>query len=161
MKILLCILILSLAAFFGISYKWKLKQELGLLLYLKDFATYLLSNITLFKNNLSNIIDDYIIMQKNKNAKYNKIFMKNDNYYLISENLLQKWVLSKSDYGVIFSFLKSVGGNDYDFEKKRIEDFISFLNLTISKESELIKTKADLKFKLCLAVGAIICIVLW
>lgn len=161
MKIFLCLIILCASAIYGYNLKRKLKRELNFLEYLKEYANFCLSNISLFKNNLSNIIDNFIIMQKNKNAKYNQLFIKNGDYFKISEDFLSKLILNKNDYGIIYTFLQTVGTNEYDFERQRIENFISYLDVLIAKEKELLKTKADLKFKLVLAIGMVICIVIW
>lgn len=161
MKIVLCLFILVVCAGIGYALKWKVKKEQEFLEYLKDFANYLLANISLFKNNVVAIIDNYNITQKNKNAKFNEIFQKTSNFYQIENKNIAKHVSNESNQKIISEFLKNVGNNEYDYEKRKIEDFLKFLDekLLILKNEKI--KKSDLNFKLFLAVGAIICIIIW
>lgn len=145
----------------GYFYKYKLKVENAFLEFLKEFNDFLISNISLFKNNVTSIIDNFIIMQKNKNAKFCEIFEKNNNIYTFNEKIVSKYVKNAADMEFIKVFLNKLGSNDYEFEKQKIEKFGLFLEGKIKAKKEEIKVKADLNFKLLLAIGAVICIIIW
>ncbi len=161
MKILICLIVLILCAGVGYALKWKAKKEQDFLEYLKDFTNYFLANISLFKNNVVAIIDNYNITQKNKNAKFSEIFEKTSNFYQIESKNVARYISDEANKNVICEFLKNVGSNEYDYERKKAEDFMKFLDEKIQyTKSEKIK-KSDLNFKLFLAVGAVICIIIW
>lgn len=161
MKILICLIVLILCAGVGYALKWKAKKEQDFLEYLKDFTNYFLANISLFKNNVVAIIDNYNITQKNKNAKFSEIFEKTSNFYQIESKNVARYISDEANKNVICEFLKNVGSNEYDYERKKAEDFMKFLDEKIQyTKKEKIK-KSDLNFKLFLAVGAVICIIIW
>lgn len=160
MKIILCLFILIFFGCIGYGFKYKRKRENDFYNYLSEYASVCKSNISLFKNDIVNITDNYIITQKNKNANYNKIFVKSGNVYQISMDFINKYVTDKKDTEIIYNFLNQLGTNDYEFEKKRIQEFLDYLNGK-SKNFENLMKSADLKFKVMLAVGAVVCIVIW
>ena len=130
MRILLCFFIMIFFGMIGYRFKLKQRREIEFYNYLNEFTMFCKSNISLFKNNMVNIIDSYIITQENKNANYNK-------------------------------FLNGLGGNDYEFEQKRIDDFRNCVLIKKEKEFDNLLKNADLKFKVVLAIGAVVCIVIW
>ena len=90
MKLVLVLIIMSVSFFIGQVYKKKLKSEYDFLIYLKNFSEFLKSNINLFKNNLVEIIDSYILLDENKNAKFMQIFQKKGEIYEISQENIEK-----------------------------------------------------------------------
>ena len=117
MKILICLIVLILCAGVGYALKWKAKKEQDFLEYLKDFTNYFLANISLFKNNVVAIIDNYNITQKNKNAKFSEIFEKTSNFYQIESKNVARYISDEANKNVICEFLKNVGSNEYDYER--------------------------------------------
>ena len=59
------------------------------------------------------------------------------------------------------TFLAEIGKNNTEFECKKILDFKESLNSFITITNEELKTKGELAFKLWLAVGLVIDIVIW
>lgn len=161
MKIFLLLIIMTFFAGLGYLFKARQKREIAFYDFLFDFAEFCKSNISLFQNNLVNIIDNYIIMHKNKNANFDKIFAKKAYIYQISKENIEKLIQNKKDSETVFSFLTGLGGSDYEFERKRIDEFLDFIKTKREKEFEVLLKNADLKFKLFLAIGAVVCIVVW
>ncbi len=161
MKIFVCLIILFVFAAIGYSFKWKAKREQNFFDFLKDFTNYFVANINLFKNNVVAIIDNYNIMHKNKNAKYNDIFQKNGNIYQIEQKNISKYIKDESFQKIIYEFLKNMGSNEFEYEKKKADDFLKFLDekLLLLKNEKM--KKSDLNFKLFLAIGAVVCIIIW
>ena len=161
MRILLCFFIMIFFGMIGYRFKLKQRREIEFYNYLNEFTMFCKSNISLFKNNMVNIIDSYIITQENKNANYNKLFVKNGSIYQISRNIIDKYIANEKDAEIVFSFLNGLGGNDYEFEQKRIDDFRNCVLIKKEKEFDNLLKNADLKFKVVLAIGAVVCIVIW
>lgn len=161
MKIILLFLIVLCFGLIGYFYKQKLKDEKEAYLILKSYVEFLSANITLFKTNLAEINNNYIIMQKNKNAKSYKLIYKNTNNHVINPVIFEKLIQNKNDYFVIKSFFENLGKNEYEFEKESIKEFEKFVDLRLKNQEFLIKNKGDLTFKIMLAIGAIVAILLW
>lgn len=161
MKILFVIIIIVIFGIIGILYKRKLEDEYRFLKYIQDFNNYFSSNVFLFKNNIVEIIDNYIIMQKNKNANFCNLFLKNGNIYEFNEKILKLYILSDDAREVIKLYLENLGKNEYSFEKEKLNEFNVILKQKIEESYNNLKSKGDLYFKLLLAVGAVIGILLW
>ena len=161
MKLVLVLIIMSVSFFIGQVYKKKLKSEYDFLIYLKNFSEFLKSNINLFKNNLVEIIDSYILLDENKNAKFMQIFQKKGEIYEISQENIEKLISDKQISFVIYSFLVSLGSNEYIFETEKISTFINFLDGKVLEYANNLKTKTDLFLKVALYVGAVISILVW
>ena len=161
MKIILSSAVILLFGLIGFFYKQKFKEELFMYCYIKKFNKYYQSNITLFKNNIVEIINKYIIMQNNKNANYNKIFIKNNNIFSINKEFLDKYILNKLDSDLIINYFNNLGKYEYNYEIKKLEEFDEFLNLKIKNIEDDIKNKGDLYFKILLAIGAVVAILIW
>ncbi len=161
MKLAFIILIVICFGIVGFMYKKSLERQWLFLKYIKKFHDFYSSNITLFKNNIVEIIDNYIIMHKNKNANFSKIFLKNNNLYQFDNKFLQIYTRNNDVCLIIENYLKSLGKNEYYFEKEKIYEFSSFINNKIDESYLNLKNKGDLYFKLMLAIGAVIGIILW
>ena len=161
MKIVLIVSVIITSGLIGIKIKNKYKDEYLFFKFLKEFHQYIVSNITLFKNNIVEIIDNYIIMHKNKNAKYMNLFLKNSNIYVFNEEIFKKYIKNEEDSFVILEYLNNLGKGEYLFEKEKINNFSVYLDKKIEDSSFELKNKGELYFKLLLAIGAIVAIIIW
>lgn len=161
MKILLCIVLYGTVASFGLIYKRKLKNEYDLLAYLLDFEKYLSSNIVLFKNNIVEIIDKYKIMQKEKSAKYNELFIKNNSKVEFDKKILDKYISNTSTKEIIENYLSSIGKSDYEFENEKNKKFEEYIHAATENALKKVNEKGSLYLKLSLAAGAVLCILVW
>ena len=161
MKIIVSLFIMLFFGGIGYYFKLRQKREVEFFNYLYDYANFCKSNISLFKNNMVNITENYIITQKNKNANYNNIFEKSGLIYQISRNSVEKYIEDKKECEIVYNFLNGIGGNDYEFERKRIDYFLNYVNDKKNNDFEKRLKDADLKFKIFLAIGAVVCIVIW
>ena len=161
MKSFSIIFIMTVSFFVGYLYKNRINNELNFLIYMKNFAEYLKSNINLFKNNIVQIIDEFLLINHTKNAKFNQIFEKNTEIYQFSKKNIEKMISNNQISFLVFNFLNTLGTNDYEFEGEKINDFINTLNTYIVSFTQMKKEKGELFFKLSLSVGAIISILVW
>ena len=161
MKIFLEICIILFFGSAGYFYKNKYKESLKTLNMLHEFACLYDSNISLFKNDLQEIINNYIITHKNKNANYCKFILKNDNIYQFNMEFLKNKIIDKNTFNVIQRYLIEIGKSEYEYEKEKNRKFEQFLTTKIIEENKLEKEKGGLGFKLMLALGAVVAIVIW
>ena len=161
MKILIVVCVMLICFFIGIGYKKKYQEKYNFLIYLKNFATFLKSNLNLFKVNLVEIIDNFTKLQVDKNIKFNDIFIKNNEVYEFSKENLDLVKLNIEDSNIIFTFLSSIGKNEYFFEEEKINNFITFLDKKTEEYSSFVRTKGDLTLKLAIAIGCVISIIIW
>ena len=161
MKIILIISMITTSGLIGINIKNKYQNEYLFYKFLKDFHQYVVSNITLFKNNIVEIIDNYIIMHKNKNAKYINLFLKNSNIYTYNKEFLNKYITNSENSFIILEYLNNLGKGEYLFEKEKIDNFSVLLDKRIEDSSYELKNKGELYFKLLLAIGSIVAIIIW
>lgn len=159
MKILLIVCLMIVFGGAGYIYKLKLKSEYLFNCYLLDFVKFYNSNMTLFKNDVVAIIDKFL-STKNKNAKFDDLFVKCNNIYSFNNKVFEKY-LSNSNAQIVNEYLSSVGKNEYEFEKEKNNNFEKFLNDAINVSKLNFENKGSLYFKLSLAIGAVVCIVLW
>ncbi len=160
MKILIGITIVLTTGLLGYSYKLKLNKSFEFLKFIQGFENYYAANVNLFRNDIQEIINNYIIKHKNKNAEFCNIFQKNGNIYQINKELLNKYVI-ENDVDIIYNYLSTIGTNDYDYEKEKNNNFKQYIDIAVSKADEVLKQKGNLYFKLSLAFGAILAIVIW
>ena len=154
-------MVVTTSGMVGYLYKKRLKTSLELMVYIDDFIKFLNSNITLFKNNIVEIINNYKIMQKNKNANYDKIFEKSGEIYTINQDFINKIIINKDTSAIIFNYLNSIGNNEYEYEKEKLESFEKYLSNEICRANETYEKKGGLFFKLSLAIGCVISIIIW
>lgn len=158
MKVIFVTSIMVCSFLIGYSYKYKLKEKLNLYFYLRDFFKNIKSNINLFKCNIIEIIDNYIL---NKNAKYNEIFIKNEQIYKISSKNLKKYLMNEQEILILEKFFNDIGSNDYEYELKKFNDFEKYLDDKIIESEKIVKNKGELFFKIALSVGAVFAILIW
>lgn len=161
MKLIIIILVIVIFGLIGNLIKQRYENECLFLRYIEDFVNYYYSNIALFKNNTVEIINNYIIMQENKNANYNNLFLKNGNLYSINDKILSKYILFSEDVLIIKQFLTAVGNNEYEYEIEKIKVFLNFLKRKKEESSLNFKNKGVLYFKIMLSIGAILAILIW
>ena len=161
MKIILILSIVIIFGLIGYMYKTKLNNEYLFLKYIYGFHEYYVSNISLFKNNIIEIIDKYIIMQNIKNAKYNKLFLKNNNIYKFDKDFMQNYISNKTTLEMIYNYFCIIGTCEYEYEKEKNYEFKKLISRAIDSAENKIKTDGNLYFKLLLALGAVLAILLW
>jgi hypothetical protein len=161
MRIYILVLIVIIFGLLGFEIKRKYVEQKQILLFLKTFIEYLKLNITLYKSDISEIINNYIIMQNNKNAKYVNLFLKNNNLTQINIKNIRNNILCKDLKFIIESYFFNLGKENIDGENKKAELVINILNEKINKSNEEIKLKGDLSFKIILSLGIVLVIILW
>lgn len=161
MKYLLLILILLICSLIGYQEKNKYKKQKEFLVYLNNFIEYLYLNIVFYKNNVSEIINNYLIQQNNKNANFTKIFQKKHNINSFNIEILDKYIYNKDMCLTIREFINNLGKSDLIHEQEKINEFKNYLKRCIDEVNLEIKNKGDLYFKVWLGIGLVIDIVLW
>ena len=117
--------------------------------------------MTLFKNNILEIVENFKNSLKGKDVKFSQIFSCKSNMTTIDEVALKKFISDEASYSVILNFLKTIGKNDYEFEKEKNKNFENYLKSACFNAGEKCEKKGNLYFKLSLALGAVICIIVW
>lgn len=145
----------------GFNFKNKYTIQYKFLNYLKLFLDYLSVNILIYKNNLHEIINNYIIQHNNKNADFNKIFKINNANLELNANLLDEFIINKSLKNDIIIYFNSLGRSDVENEVCKNREFRNLINDYIELCKNDCKEKGDLYFKLFLALGLVIGIVMW
>ena len=161
MKILLVVFIMLSSFLIGSGVKQKIKNEYSFLVYLKNFVVFLKSNFNMFKVDIVSIIDEYIKFQDDKNGKYNAIFQKNNEIYIINYRAVCDNNSNEEDKHTIYTFLNAMGKSNYEFEDEKINSFLYFLQNKMKEYCDNIKEKGVLTEKIMLAVGLIISILVW
>ena len=161
MKVVLVLIVIVAFGVVGYLYKQKLKNELNFFKFINEFIEYFKSNMTFFKCDIIEIIDKFIIMQNNKNAKYINLFLKNKNLYIINKDFILKQITNKETVETIYKYLTLCGKSEYDFEKEKNENFKVYINNLIIGSEKIYREKGGLIFKLLLAIGSVIGILIW
>lgn len=161
MKIILISVIIVFSGLIGSSLKTKIKNELEILKIIKSYINYLDANISLFKTNIVEINYNYKIMQKNKTANKLNIYSKNNNKVIFELDILEKYIYKKDLFLTIKNYLITLGQNEYVYEKEKLSILNDFLSKCVEEDELEFKTKGSLWFKLSLAIGAVIGIILW
>lgn len=161
MKILLCVLIFCTSGLVGYLYKKRLQTNFDFLEYLLSYLNFLSSNITLFKNNVVEITKNFMQLENDKNKKYGQLFVTENGILKTDEKVLKSYISDEASLAVIKNFLVDIGKNDYEFEKEKIKNFELYLKSEREKAKQNFEKKGGLYFKLSLALGALICIIIW
>lgn len=161
MKILLVSFIIVVSGYIGYQYKMRFLKQLKTINDLKDYCIYFKDNLVLFKNNIVEININYINTHKNKNAN-NMLFIKN-NTHLNQINLkyLQNTIYNNALYSAIETYIFTQGKGEYEHEVFKINEVLEILNRELICTKDDLKQKGDLYFKLILAVGVVISILIW
>lgn len=131
------------------------------LLFLKNYATFFKSKLNLFKQDFVLVTDEFIKFQNKKNANYTQIFVKSNQIYSISREKLNCFISNEQDREMIFSFLASIGQNDYEYENNKISNFLLFLEEKLKIYNSNIKLKGELTLKVLVCIGMVLAILVW
>lgn len=161
MKYVILVSIVLLFGWFGYLKKQKYVMRKNIIQNIKEYINFYDSNLSVLKTDLEKINQDYLIMQELKSAnKYN--FLIKNNYifnfdYIILKNNLE----STGHYLLIENYLKSLGSADCEYEKKKNLEMKTTLNSILESCDYDIKNKGELYFKVMLAMGVVIAILIW
>lgn len=161
MRLVVFVTIILLFGFIGYEIKRKYIEQKEFLKFFKSFLDYFYLNISIYKNNISEIINNYLIQQNNKNAKYVKIFQKNNNLYEINKKIINDYIYSDELKLILDSYLNGIGKSDIKSECEKTKAVLKSVDIHLEKTTEDIKSKGDLYFKICLVIGVVVVIVLW
>lgn len=161
MRVYVYFLIIIIFGLIGYEIKRKYIEQKNILLFFKSFIEYLKLNITIYKSNVDEIINNYKIMQNNKNAKYVNLFLKNDNLKANIIKNINNYFSDKDIKILIETYFFNLGKEDIDGESKKAEVILKAINDSLAKINKEIKTKGDLYFKLMLTLGVVMVVLLW
>ncbi len=161
MRLYIFFLIIFLFGLIGFEIKKRYIEQKNTLIFLKSFIEYLKINISLYKSNIQEIINNYIIMQNNKNAKYTNLFLKNNNLNAINIKNIKSNIYNKDLKIILETYFLNLGKENIDGEMKKSESILKVLDDMILKTNEEIKLKGDLYFKILLSIGLVLVIILW
>ena len=161
MKILMEVCVIFLFGYVGFQYKKSFKEKEKCLVCLLDYVRFLDSNISLFKNNIIEIINNYKIMHKNKNANYINFVKNNDSKIKINEDILNNKIKNNEIVYYIVNALNNLGMGEYEQEKEKLKKIELFLENEINKANKESHEKGELYFKIFLAIGTVVGICLW
>lgn len=161
MKSLLVVLIIIAFGVIGYKQKEKLINQKKLIDKIKEYVLFYDSNLSVFKNDLTMINSSYINMQNNKSANNVLFILKNDNLYQYNYELLKIKLKNCNELELITSFFRTIGSLEYKDEKTKNSEMINVLKNASMRFDNDIRTKGDLYFKILLAVGAVIGILIW
>lgn len=160
MKILIIFCVVC-CGIIGFIVKNRFVMQVKFLMWYKTFLENLLLNISIYKNNLTQIINNYLIMQNNKNAKFVNFFQKKDNLQAFNTKILDDYVLPEEWRMQISAFVNELGKADVLIECEKIKGNINFISQCIQDSEKDVKEKGDLYFKIWLAIGIILGVILW
>jgi len=161
MRLLIFGLIIIFSGLVGFEIKKRYIEQKRFLNYIRNFLEYFQLNISIYKNNINEIINNHLIQQNNKNAKYSKIFLKKHNLYSFNMENINQYIYN-TDLKTSFKlFIDNIGKLDEFGEKEKIINIKNLIDAEINKTTEEIKNKGDLYFKLCLAIGVVLVLIIW
>ena len=161
MKILKVILIVGITWWIGYNKKHKYIKQKKILEDLIEFISYYRNNISLFKENILKIINDFNIMQKNKNANYIELFIENNGIYSINRQLLNNCIYDAKIFNIIENCCSGLGKSEYDYEQEKLNIFQNILLSELKNTDYDLKQKGDLFLKIMISVGITISIIVW
>ena len=161
MRVYVYFFIIIIFGLIGYEIKRKYIEQKNILLFFKSLIEYLKLNITLYKSNVDEIINNYKIMQNNKNAKYVNLFLKNNNFNANIIKNSNNCFNDKDTKNLIETYFFNLGKEDIVGENKKAEVILKSINDSLAKINKEIKTKGDLYFKLMLALGVVMVVLLW
>lgn len=161
MKTLLFACIVFCFGLIGYMVKMKYKNQKEFLVHIKSFINFLELNISVYKNNINEIINIYLNQQNIKNAKIDKFFRKNDILSCFDEKIINSEIYDKDLRNYLLLYFSGLGKGDKDSEINNAKNIKGIIDFYINKTNDEIKTKGDLYFKLLLFLGLTICLILW
>lgn len=161
MKLVIIVCIIILSGVVGYWIKLKYKNQKDFLVFIKNFLEFALIGVDIYKNNLQEIINNYKFQQKNKNAKYVKFFQKTANLQPFNVNFVDEYIFDGVYLVEIKNFFNCFGKMDKESESEKIKKQITSLESMIRISEKLEKEKGDLYFKISLAIGVILGVIIW
>ena len=161
MKLFLLSLILFMFGYIGFEVKRKFIKQRDFLLFIDSFLNYLYLNISIYKNNIDEIINNYLIQQNNKNAKYVNFLLKNDNLERFDKKFYDTLIYNDDIKYQLETYFSNLGKSSVESECENVKSLISLVKNEIRKTNDDIKQKGDLYFKIWLAIGVVVDIILW
>ena len=161
MRFFCLIAIFFISALIGYLIKKKYVRQFDILNELNNFIDYLYPNVSIYKNNLQEIINCYLIQQNNKNAKSGKMFLKNNTLYCFDIKKIKYEICDTNTINGIELFLNNIGKMDLVNECNKIKEFKTVLNEYIVNAKKELNEKGDLYFKISISIGLILSVVLW
>lgn len=161
MKLIIFGLIIISFGALGYQLKLKYKKQKETLLELKSFLEFMHLNISIYKNNIDEIIKMYLIQQNNKNAKYINNFLKNN---ILGENNtknIENNLYNENIKLAINTYFSNLGKSDLKGECDKCNSLLGQLECWIKETENDLKTKGELFFKIMLAIGVVVVIILW
>lgn len=159
MKILIVVLVMFGSGFVGYIVKSKYLSQLNLIKDMLDFLSLYKSNLSFYHENLHEIILKYNINQKNKNAK-NTLFQLNNGIFVPNYSIFSK-IYNSDIANLSKDYFFSLGSVDLLNENEKLDKFQKVLEVAYENTKVDLKQKGELWFKICLAIGAVIAIIIW
>ena len=161
MKKFVIVFVVFCFCYIGYLVKQKFKNQRNCLEQIKNFLDYFKANMSVLKSDVVEIINDYKFIQNNKNAKEFHLFQNNENLVEFNSKLLERYIYDENLSSVLAKYFDDFGMRTHEFEREKLDDFLPFIDLCIQNTNEEIKSKGDLWFKILIAVGLVLAIVLW
>lgn len=159
MKILIVVLVMFCSGFVGYIVKSKYLSQLNLIKDMLDFLSLYKANLSFYHENLHEIILKYNINQKNKDTK-NTLFQLNNGIFVPNYNIFSK-IYNSDIVNLSKDYFSSLGSVDLFNENEKLDKFQKVLEVAYENTKVDLKQKGELWFKICLAVGAVIAIIIW
>lgn len=161
MKLILLIVIIFVFGLIGYLVKCKYIDQKEMLIFLEDFIIYLKTNISIYKNNIEEIVNSYKINLNGKNAKFCNFFLKNNNLTTFNEKLITNRIYNKNLQNYLIIYFFRLGKETVDYEIQNANKILELIKTNISVTEEEIRLKGDLYFKIWLSIGIAVSIILW
>ena len=100
-------------------------------------------------------------MQNNKNANLQNIFQNNNNLFNFDKNFAKRYIFDEKLLNVIINYFENIGCANQEFELEKLNGFSLIIKENLDKATKDIQTKGEIGFKILIAVGLIVLIVLW
>ena len=157
-----CILIIIMSAYIGkyISNKYVYKDKFYQ--FLVGLCVYLKSNIGFNHTKIEQLFDDYIKSYKtefnNEVNLFKKICLQYDLEVKEISYVLKN--INKEEREVIISRVKQIGNNEEKFEMEKLDQFMEYCKYKQKEYENQRKNMQPLCYKLSLAIGSVICILI-
>lgn len=161
MKKFIVVFLVLMFCYIGYLIKEKYKNQKIILEEIKNFVEFFRSNIMVLKTSVLDIVYSYKNIQNNKNALSFKMFQNNENLFKFNENFANRYIYDEKLMVYIRNYFEDFGLKTHCYELEKTDNFLLLLNDSIQKTTEEIKMKGDLWFKLFVAIGLVIAIVIW
>ncbi len=156
-----CIGLVCLSAFIGKLITKSFVQRDKFYKEMILFCEYLKNNIGFRQTKLSNLFDDYMAQYPKSSNSFN--YLKEvclNGEARASKEQSPLYFLKQEEKQAIINFFKSLGKGNSDVELSLINNFKTLID-TKSKDAESFrKTNESLTYKLSLAIGVVICILI-